>query len=301
MPTLRHTAIRTITRLYPLYSGLGSIANSPLLKFVAGADGTETFCRVGGGEVWVDLADWVGRAAYFFGDLDRKISWVCRRIVQDGDTVLDIGANIGVVSVLLARCVGAKGVVHSFEPNPRLVEVLNKVVDRNGLRNMRIHAVALGERVEQLDLVVPPGNAGMGSLIREQATSATTVHRVEVLPLDQVAEREGVGNIRLIKIDVEGFEEMVFKGAYKVLSSIRPDAILFELNRRTADSLKDEPMIKMLAGFDYEFFAIPKCLFRMRVQRIDLDAPDKCDAHDFLASPKGATYENVARRLRASA
>lgn len=301
MPTLRQNLVQSITRMYPLYSGCANFSNSPLLGVLAGDQGGQTWCKVAGGDVWVDLTDYIGRSAFFVGDLDRKITWICRKIVGKGDTVLDIGANIGVVTVLLSKLVGAGGRVHSFEPNPRLVDVLRKTAHRNGSKNVVIHDFALGEKADYLDLAVPPGNAGAASLIREDAATPTAVHRVRVLPLDDIIEKEAIKSIRLIKIDVEGFEEMVFKGASKMLRTVRPDAILFELNRRTTPALKDEPLIKLLRDFDYDLIAVPKCMLRMRLKRMDADISDKSPGHDFLACPRGSTFEEIARRVNASA
>ena len=101
MPNLRQALTAAVTRCYPFFSGCGSLANSGFIKLMSGAQGGKVWCRVPGGEVLADLDDYVGRSAFFVGDLDRKISWICKQIVREGDTVLDIGANIGMVAILL--------------------------------------------------------------------------------------------------------------------------------------------------------------------------------------------------------
>ena len=106
MPNIRQKITSFVTKRYPFYSGCGTLANSKIVKFFSGSQNATVWSRVPGGEVLADLNDYVGRSAFFVGDLDRKITWVCKQIVREGDTVLDIGANIGMVTVLLSDLVG---------------------------------------------------------------------------------------------------------------------------------------------------------------------------------------------------
>lgn len=142
---IRRELIARITRAYPLYSGCGSLANSSFFKWLSGFSTDQSWSRVPGGEVLASLDDYVGRAAFFFGNLDRKITWICARIVRPGDTVLDIGANIGIVSVWLSTLVGASGMVHAFEPSPKLQRVLRDTLIHNQLSNVLLHPVAFRE------------------------------------------------------------------------------------------------------------------------------------------------------------
>ena len=109
MPSLRQSLLATLLRRYPLYSGAGTLANSKLVATLAGTSHESVWCPTSGGDVLAPLHDYVGRAAYYCGDLDPKISWVCKKLVNPGDTVCDIGANIGIVTLLLSRLVGNAG------------------------------------------------------------------------------------------------------------------------------------------------------------------------------------------------
>src|ERR1035441_10388403 len=135
MPGLRQSLLAALTRRYPLYSGGIRLANHSVIRRIGGTSNELVWSRVNGGEVLGRLDDLVGRTAFYTGDLDRKISWVCARIVKPRDTVLDIGANIGIVSLWLSKLVGEKGRVHAFEPNPELCKLLEQTIHRN-------HAVA---------------------------------------------------------------------------------------------------------------------------------------------------------------
>src|SRR5438067_1424811 len=113
-------------RLYPLFSGCGALANLPLLRRLAPPAGTVTTDLRDGSRIRVRPGDYIGRAVFFFGDLDPKLRWVFSRVLRPGDAALDIGANCGVMSLFAARLVGPAGQVHAFEPQPDLAALLRE-------------------------------------------------------------------------------------------------------------------------------------------------------------------------------
>lgn len=301
MPTIRQTLLANLTRLYPFYSGCGTFANKPLIQKLAGTSAERVWSHVPGGEVLAPLNDYVGRSAFYVGDLDRKITWICSQLVRPGDTVLDIGANIGMVTLWLSKLVGEQGKVHAFEPNPELQKILEEMLSHNQVSNVCLYPIALGTEQGSLELRIPRVNAGAASLIRNRNLSDCDVVEVPVRPLSKIVAEEGINSIRLIKIDVEGFEAEVFQGGQEVLESIRPEVILFELNERLDGLIRDQPVIKILRDFGYRFFCIPRCLFRMHLERFDPDSSNDLIGHDFLAVPEGESYENIAKLVKAVA
>lgn len=294
-PSLRQRAIAALTRLYPLYSGRGRIANHPLVERLAGQSQAHVWSKITGGEVIAPLDDHVGRAAFFCGDLDPKVTWVFRKLLRRGDTVLDIGANIGVTTVAMASFVGTGGHVHSFEPNPVLQDMLRRVIARNQFGNVTLHPMALGSADGELELRVPKANFGMGSLVRH-ANPDDAVHSVPVRRLTDVIAEEGIKSIRLIKIDVEGFEADVFSGAGEVLSQTKPQAILFELNQE-AGEFGDQPVVRILNEAGYEFFTIPCCKVRMTLHPMDLRDALPPRGNDYLAVRRDELGQEIKERV----
>src|SRR5689334_8019044 len=93
------SAVSVAARAYPLKSGYTRIARLRPLQAMT-AEHELGYARLRNGDkLFVDLGDQVGRAIYYLGDYDPKITWLCRRILRRGDTMLDVGANMGVVTM----------------------------------------------------------------------------------------------------------------------------------------------------------------------------------------------------------
>jgi FkbM family methyltransferase len=135
-------------------------------------------------------------------------------IPSKGWTVLDVGANVGIVSILQARR-GAR--VYAFEPNSDCYRRLVKNIRANGLQRLIEPCnVALGDRVGTGAMLVKKGGTTGGTVIRNGGSEDADLKTIEVTTLDR-AVPPGVSRIDLLKIDVEGAEADVLRGAHRVL------------------------------------------------------------------------------------
>ena len=279
-------AVAAVTRRYPFTSGCARLASHPILAKIVPIADREYWAPSPGGEILVSLADYIGRAVYFFGDLDPKITWLCKKLLKPGDCALDIGANIGLVSLLMAKLVGPTGRVRAFEPNPVVAHRLRAAIVRNGTTNIEVCEVALARKRGHVSLHVPQGNAGGGSSLKSFDGPQTT-YRVETAPLDDF-NLDWPGGVALIKIDVEGAEPDVFAGASRILSEVRPRAIIAETRDQSRDS---DPTIIALRQHDYDYIAIRPSIF------IKLDRRTDEPCHDIIAAPAGEEFERLCRML----
>jgi FkbM family methyltransferase len=247
------------------------------------------------------LYDYVGCLIYYFGDLDRKVSWVCSRVVRRGDVVLDIGANLGLMTFMLSALVGADGFVHAFEPNPEMCHLIDEAMIHNGVKNVVLHRVALGAQDGELMLSVPNGNAGAASLNKARQFQDGKTMAVPVRTLSSVLADQQINHIRLVKLDVEGFEPEVLTGAAGLFARQPPDVILFELNDCSMGELRYHPTIRLLSQFEYGFFRLPKSrLLHMRAFRLNpQETSGGGQGHDFVAARLGSVYDSTAKLLRA--
>ena len=286
----------SLTRRYPFLSGRGTIANSRLLRLIFPPVRADAWCLVHGRRFLAPLDDYVGRAAFYLGDLDPKLSKIAKLVVRDGDTVLDIGANLGLLTVLFSNLVGSAGRVLAFEPNPRVLERLRRTVGEPGGENVEVFPFALGSQEGELELWVPGDNLGMGSLVHNHGRTASEgVARVSVRVLDDVLAGSGVVSIRLVKIDVEGFEAHVLRGAERCLREVRPHVILFEMNDPVPPGRHEVPL--MLAAADYALYSITKSYTRLRFEEVDLKSEQRPGSHDYIAIAPGPPRAEVMASL----
>lgn len=248
--------------------------------FVPRGDGDQWVRLSDGSRCLIDPSDYVGRAAWCFGDLDPKISTIVRRGLRPGDLAVDVGANMGLVALRMCRRVGGGGHVVLFEPNPAMVARLRGSIEANGYGHAELHEVALGSEPGRLELAIPDGNAGMASLRPTDERSRRRVE-VDVTTLDDVLlDRD---RVRLMKIDVEGFETEVIKGASRLFESQPPDFVLYESNQ--VDRIEADPVHASLRAFGYRIFGIPRKLLTVALEPTAMKGPRS--HHDFVAVRDG--------------
>lgn len=147
-----------------------------------------------------------------------------RMLPVDG-LVLDIGANVGIMSIHLARAVPG-GHLHSFEPMPENFSTLSWLVRHYRIRNITLHQMALGDSEGELEMVMPEEDhvrmQGLSRVVGANDRYPEGEKRVvPVKRLDDLAFLEGL-DVAGIKIDVEDFEEYVFKGGREMLARCLP-------------------------------------------------------------------------------
>ena len=237
----------------------------------------------GGAKALVPLDDLVGRAAYFVGDLDPKLSWVVSRILKLGDLAVDAGANFGLVTLSMARQVGPTGRVEAFEPVPTFADALRQSLAENAFSQVTLNEMALGEAPGTAEIAIPAGNTGGASLVpdRYDGGAVTARHTVTVTTLD--AALDGRGEVALLKIDTEGFEAAVLRGAERLLSQKAIRAVILEDWDTAETGTLAEPGA-LLASHGYRIFSIPKRLMvRMRLLPVDEAIATHKVGHDLVA------------------
>jgi FkbM family methyltransferase len=248
-------------RRYPLHRGHSRIATRWLPAPPPG-DAIPVPLRCGP-RLFVHADEHIGRTVFYFGDLEPKLSWVCSQLLGPGHTVLDVGANYGVITMLAAQAVGPGGCVHAFEPQPGVAELLRRSVSLNGMSQVVVHEVALSDSDGQLELRVPTENLGAASLGRSH-DGPSTAFTVDVRSSGAYLASLDLGPIRLLKIDIEGHEPAFLRGARDYLAAAPPDVIVFESNEHVFDSsarrlsLWDRPAVRQIHELGYEIVGIDR-------------------------------------------
>jgi FkbM family methyltransferase len=173
------------------------------------------------------VAESIGFHLYVDGVYEpREVDWVLARLAP-GDVFVDVGANIGVFTVMAARRVGPKGRVIAIEPSPSIFRYLDENVRLNGLDNVTLFQAALDEvPAEDVPFYEAPLESfGAGALSDVHGGEPV---RVRSASLDSILTDLGISAVTVLKIDVEGFEQRVLKGSRALLCGPHSPAIVFE-------------------------------------------------------------------------
>lgn len=190
---------------------------------------TETsLCRVlGRFKMFVDPSDYsVSAHLMLDGYWEMWLTEAVAEATSAGMTAIDIGANVGYFSLIMADLVGATGRVHAFEANEAIADRARKSAKINGFSDvLTVHSQALGDKAgEPFVLVVPPGQPG-GAYLAQPGESDDPAWMVTTRRLDDYPE---LFDADVIKIDVEGAEEAVWRGMEGILARERPMTIFLE-------------------------------------------------------------------------
>ena len=199
----------------------------------------------------------VGKLIYAFRDYYEPELLYLERVLSPGKVFVDAGANFGIYTLLASKIVGEAGRVISFEPSSRVFPVLRRNITLNGFKNVLAFPIALTDKPGRARLYYHSA-VGCDSLGKD-ASFEPDAHAEEIgtESLDTVLEQTSVGRVDVIKMDVQGAEELALRGANESVSSMRP-IVIFEFFPEGAISLGLSPNgpWDFLEGHGYEFFIV---------------------------------------------
>jgi FkbM family methyltransferase len=177
----------------------------------------------------IDPGTIIGWNIHFFGSYEPEVRAQIRRWLSPGATAVDVGANVGWHALLMATIVGPTGRVYAFEPNESTRARLRGAIDANGLQQVTIDSRALSDRIGTTGFEAPQAGDvwdGTGRMTAAPAAGGSGMS-VECTTLDAFVEEHGIDRLDLVKIDVEGWEQTVLRGAPRTLARLAP-SVVFE-------------------------------------------------------------------------
>jgi FkbM family methyltransferase len=239
--------------------------------------------RVRGRPLWIDLRDTtLGRYFWVFRTYEPFEAELIERAAQAGMTAVDIGANVGYLTVLLGHRVGAAGKVIAFEPDPTNFALLRRSVEANLLANVTCEQAAVMGSTSTASLYLSGVNFGDHRVFDakddEQFNAGAPRAKVEVRAVSLDDYLSGNGAPGLIKMDIQGAEVAALPGMRRALS--HPDVVLFcefwpyGLRRSGAEPRQ---FLDSLVGMGLELFEIDEAsrsILTVDVQELSKRYPD---------------------------
>lgn len=268
MPRAIHHLAQAVCHRFPFLSGRGTLLQLPPLRWLRFAEERLQVPLAEGPCLVVFPNDFIGKSVYFFGDVDPKIPRTLARLLDEGDTLVDIGANIGLVSMQCLALVGPAGRVVAVEPQPQCCEALAETIAINGIDNLEVHQLALSDHDGQMTLHLPDAsNFGMASL---EPAGARTGIEVEVRQAGEFLASLRIDGEYVVKIDVEGHEGKVFAGLAPFFAVQPPKGIVFESHEHAyhGESFCDGRAYRTLRDAGFRVYQIPKSLTALKYTEV---------------------------------
>lgn len=228
---------------------------------------------IGNFKIKCDTNTWIGAQIVYLGEYEDYIKATFKNHINKGDTVLDIGANIGFHTLYFSELVGNTGKVIAFEPILSTFSVLTTNVKLNDFENIILKNIALGDENKILEIYVDNNNQNPGE--NNLFTKGNTL-------IDCKKGDDILANVKVdfIKIDVEGYELFALKGLFNTLQNHRPKIVFeYDKNYQLKNNEKATVLFDYLSQFDYSFYKIE------RKSMLKLTNFDMISSADILAIP----------------
>jgi FkbM family methyltransferase len=208
-------------------------------------------------KIEVDVSDEMGGRIFWYGAYNRDLFALLRRQLTRGMVFFDVGANIGEVTIFAAKHVGPTGRVVAFEPNPDVAVSLERNVAINGFEHVKVVRAGLFEEETTMPIYTPLGRSSGLTTLYPRGDLFTLVRTVKLITLDDFVACHGIPQLDGIKIDVEGAEIAVLKGASKTIQKYRP-WIIVEVQQETAGAAgyRTEDILRLIHNWGYSFMLI---------------------------------------------
>lgn len=246
-------------RFNRLIGGIASLIGSRGYKVAIDGNGNAYVILENGIKFW-----WTPRDPYSLlgmplrGNFEPECTFLLAKLIKKGDTVFDIGANFGWYSCHLAQLVGEAGKVHIFEPTDAIDELKSNLTLNKFEARCVLNQAALGEKEGIETLFIPQKLGTAFASLREHSWgNKSSEISVRVGKLDDYVIGNKITEVDFIKMDVEGAEYLILKGAENVVKQYCP-VIMLELYKPHTEyfGYSPEELISYLGDLGYHLYEI---------------------------------------------
>jgi FkbM family methyltransferase len=237
-----------------IYRQLRKVRPTPLAAGLGRLLGVErVYVSVATGQLlFVDPLSILGAELIERGIYEDSLTRTISAVLRPGDTFIDVGANEGYFTVLAADRVGDGGKVIALEPQSRLQSVLRENLRVNRCTNVELLPQALGDAPGQLELRLAPALRSGSSGFYYHGRFSDGREMVTVTTLDLLCDHLGTAPVRLLKLDCEGAELSILRGAQGLLAAQRFDFLSIDYHPTIAGPLAAPSIDALVRSFGYE-------------------------------------------------
>jgi FkbM family methyltransferase len=176
---------------------------------------------------------------------------ILKKIIHGGDTVIDIGANIGVLTLFFRKLVGNEGMIYSFEPNPVAFSILKKNINENNLTNIQIEDKAVSNKNDKVSFTID--SSITNSRIAKNHKDVTLL---DCVSMDEYFTENKMKKIDFVKIDTEGYDLTVLEGMTKIIQLNPELKIMVEFHTRLLQEAGTDPhdLLKFLHQQNFKIY-----------------------------------------------
>jgi FkbM family methyltransferase len=262
-----------------------SVAEKRRVRDYLGLTEPVTMPWLEGLEVVIRPDDQLSRALFVSGAYEPSTMLVVQRLLPRGGVFFDVGAHVGLFTLIASRWVGPAGRVYSFEPSPRERSRLEQHLAMNGCANVTVIPKAAGDSVGTASLIVAPAGASglntIGSQFAYAGVASEQVIPVPMTSLDEIVSHRNIDAVDVVKLDVEGAEYRCLLGAARMLERHRPSLVIEIFSTSlAANGATVRDIDRLLAAASY-------CLFRIddAAALHPLDSLEEVDEQNVVAVP----------------
>ena len=199
---------------------------------------------VQGSKMWLDSADeGISRDLIIYGVREYETTALVKSIIAEGDVVINIGANLGYYTLMESKFAGSAGKVYAIEPNPQSVEILKHNVQINGLKNVEVFSMSIGDKDGTGKLNISR-KSNWCSMSRHKSKAFVGSVDVTVVSVDSFIKDRARPDF--IRMDVEGYEYEIIKGMRSLMARDGRLGLLIEVHAEFLGADKTRSLLKVL-------------------------------------------------------
>jgi len=215
------------------------------------------------------------RELFLLGRLEADLTWVMENLLEAGDLVLEAGTDVGIHTVFMAKKVGPKGSIHAFDPLASAIADTRRHLNLNGLENVVLNQVALGEREGHATVYSFANLPRAHSSLMNLEENCSIGQECAVTTIDRYVADNAIPTLKLLKLDIEGSEMAALKGAGETVAHLHPLAVV-EANYTTSRAFGYQPaaIVAWFKRLSYDCFVFRRKKWLKVVRNEDIKHSD---------------------------